>query len=185
MPLILFGWGNGWSGISDRNAKENFAPVDGQDVLASLAKIPIETWNLKSQDPSIRHIGLVAEDFYAAFGIGEDNRHINAGDANGVALAAIQGLYQLSQEQEARIEALEAENAALRFRMDDLEARLAALEQRGGLSRQAAEAGLLSEGWLALGGLLAGLGLVWFNRRGGALSHALSQPKGLSKGGGR
>jgi hypothetical protein len=43
VPLILFGWGNGWNGISDRNVRENFAPVDGQDVLASLVKIPIET----------------------------------------------------------------------------------------------------------------------------------------------
>jgi hypothetical protein len=174
-----------WEDGSDRNLKENFAPVDRQEVLERLAAMPITTWNYKAEDPSIRRMGPTGQDFYATFALGQDDRHIASLDANGVALAAIQGLYELSQEQSARIEALESENAALLSQMDDLEARLVALEQRGGLSRQAAEAGLLSEGWLGLGALLAGLGLVWFNRRGGALSHALSQPKGLSKGGGR
>lgn len=59
--------------------------MDGQDVLASLAKIPIETWNLKSQDPSVHHIGPMAQDFYAAFEVGEDERHISTVDADGVA----------------------------------------------------------------------------------------------------
>ena len=85
MPLLLFGQGNGWSGISHRNVKENFGPVDGQDVLASLAKIPIETWNLKSQDPSVRRIGPMAQDFSAAFEGGEDERHHSTIDADGVA----------------------------------------------------------------------------------------------------
>ena len=59
--------------------------MDGQDVLASLAKIPIETWNLKSQAPSVRHIGPMTQDFYAAFEVGEDERHISTVDADGVA----------------------------------------------------------------------------------------------------
>ena len=52
----------------------------------------MQTWNLKSQDPAIRHIGPMAQDFYAAFNVGEDDKHINSVDADGVALAAIQGL---------------------------------------------------------------------------------------------
>ncbi len=111
-----------WSVLSAREAKANFVPVDGTDVLARLAAIPIQTWNYKSQDPSIRHIGPMAQDFYAAFGVGEDDRHISTVDADGVALAAIQGLYQLVKAQEAQIAALQRQNA-------DLEARLAALEQ--------------------------------------------------------
>jgi hypothetical protein len=55
----------------------------------------------------------MAQDFYAAFGVGEDDRHISTVDADGVALAAIQGLYQLMQEQNAQIVALEARVAAL------------------------------------------------------------------------
>ena len=81
--------------ISDRNRKTNFNPTDAYDILERLSSITIQTWNYKSQDSSIRHIGPVAQDFYAAFGVGEDDRHITAVDADGVALAAIQGLYNL------------------------------------------------------------------------------------------
>jgi len=105
--------GGAWTNVSDRNAKANFRPVNEGEVLACLAEIPIATWNYQSQDPSIRHIGPMAQDFYAVFGVGEDDTHISTLDADGVALAAIQGLYQLAQEQEARIADLEARLAAL------------------------------------------------------------------------
>jgi hypothetical protein len=126
-----------WTDNSDRDAKENFTPVDGQEVLASLAEMPITTWNYKAQDGDIRHMGPVGQDFYAAFGLGEDESHIAALDSSGVALAAIQGLYQLSQEQAARIQALEADNVSLQQRLDDLEARVTALE--GGASTSSVE----------------------------------------------
>ena len=113
--------GNSWNSISDRATKENFTPVDGRSVVEKLATLPVQEYNLKSQDPSIRHIGPVAQDFYAAFGYGESNRAINMEDADGVALTAIQGLYQLLQERDAQV-------AAQQEQIDDLEARLAALE---------------------------------------------------------
>ena len=99
---------------SDRHLKERFAPVDPHDVLARVTALPVETWNYKDQDPAIRHIGPMAQDFAAAFGVGEDDRHINLLDANGVALAAIQGLYRIVQTQEAQLRALRAEVRALR-----------------------------------------------------------------------
>jgi len=117
-----------WSSLSDRNVKENFDSVDGEDLLARLARIPILTWNYKAQDPAIRHMGPMAQDFYAAFGLGEDDRHISTIDADGVALAAIQALYQQNRAQSARITRLEQENKALQTQVDDLETRLAALE---------------------------------------------------------
>jgi hypothetical protein len=151
--------GGVWTDASDRDLKENFAPVDGQEVLARLAEVPITTWNYKAQDPSVRHLGPTAQDFYAAFGLGEDNRHIAPLDANGVALAAIQALYAQNQ-------ALEAENAVLQQRLDDLDARVAALEAtsvNSAASAQPLRSGLLS----GMGVLLAGLGLVWVTRHGG------------------
>jgi hypothetical protein len=98
--------GGSWASISDRNVKENVTPVRGEDILTKLAEIPIAEWNYISQDDSVRHIGPMAQDFYAAFGVGEDNRHITAIDADGVALAAIKALYQRNLELEAQIEEL-------------------------------------------------------------------------------
>jgi hypothetical protein len=120
--------GGVWTNGSDREAKENFAPVDGQDVLGRLASVPIQTWNYKAEDPAVRRMGPTAQDFYAAFGLGEDERHISTIDADGVALAAIQGLYEQVQEQTARIQALEAENATMQQALEELSVRLAALE---------------------------------------------------------
>jgi hypothetical protein len=94
---------------SDRNLKEHFSPIDAQDILTRLATLPIETWNYKTQDSSIRHIGPMAQDFAAAFGVGEDDKHINFVDANGVAIASIQALYRMLQERDLRMAELRAE----------------------------------------------------------------------------
>jgi hypothetical protein len=102
-----------WSSLSDREVKENIVLADGERVLAQLAELPISTWNYAAQDPSTRHIGPMAQDFHAAFGVGEDARHISTIDADGVALASIQGLQQLVQEKDAQIVALEARVTAL------------------------------------------------------------------------
>lgn len=111
-----------WSSLSDRHAKSNFTKVDGREALESLASISIETWNYNSQDPSIRHMGPMAQDFYKAFGLGVDDKHISTVDADGVALAAIQGLYDIVREKEAKINAVEMENAELKKRLEALEA---------------------------------------------------------------
>ena len=92
---------------SDRNAKEYFAPVDRRDILARLANISVESWNYKFQNPTIRHIGPMAQDFAATFSVGEDDKHIFMLDAFGVALASIQALYEMVQEKDARITSLE------------------------------------------------------------------------------
>ena len=115
--------GGSWSSVSDRNAKQNFAPVDGAGLLARLANIPVLTWNYKAQDASIRHLGPMAQDFHAAFQVGEDDKHIATVDADGVALAAIQALYQRSVEKDRKIQQLTQE-------VDELRARLTRLEQR-------------------------------------------------------
>ena len=58
--------------------------------------MPIRTWSYNGQDPSIRHIGPTAQDFRAAFHVGQDGHYISTVDADGVALAAIQELYRMS-----------------------------------------------------------------------------------------
>jgi trimeric autotransporter adhesin len=115
-----------WSSLSDRNAKENFARANSRDVLDKLVALPLATWSYKAQDPSIRHIGPVAQDFHAAFGMGEDERRISSVDADGVALAAIQGLNQ-KVEQENR--ALRAELDAKEVEIQELKKGLAGLRE--------------------------------------------------------
>jgi hypothetical protein len=109
---------------SDRNAKENFAPVSSRDVLDKVASLPIATWNFKELHDG-RHMGPMAQDFYAAFHLGGSDTTITTVDPDGVALAAIQGLNQKveagSQRSEDRIQRLEAENAELKGRLERLE----------------------------------------------------------------
>jgi hypothetical protein len=109
---------------SDRNVKFGFAPVDPKEVLEKVATLPITRWHF-TNDLSTAHIGPVAQDFYAAFGVGPDDKHIATVDADGVALAAIQGLNQKmeagSQRSEDRMQKLETENAELKQRLEKLE----------------------------------------------------------------
>jgi hypothetical protein len=104
-------------------------------------------------------MGPMAQDLYAAFGLGESDTAISTVDADGVALAAIQGLYQLSQEQDAQI-------GAQQKRIDDLEARVTALEggARGTASSSSPVLLGLSPMWLFPAGLLV-IGLVVVQRR--------------------
>jgi hypothetical protein len=94
---------------SDRNIKANFSPVSPRFILNKLAAIPIETWNYKSEPDTVRHIGPMAQDFSAAFGVGTDDKHISTVDAEGVTMAAIQGLYQMMQEKDRQIKQLQSQ----------------------------------------------------------------------------
>jgi len=114
-------YANGLALTSDRNAKENFQPVDNQAVLARVAALPVTQWNYKTDHAGVRHIGPMAQDFQAAFGLdGADDRHISMVDEGGVALAAIQGLNEKLQEKDAEIAQLQAKAA----QVDDLERQL-------------------------------------------------------------
>ena len=109
--------GTTWTALCDRNKKENIVPLDGKEVLARLAGVPICEWNYKDDPSRRRYYGPMAQDFHAAFGLGDDDTRINTGDLDGVALAAIQGLTQRLQEKDREI-------AELKSRLDALEARL-------------------------------------------------------------
>ncbi len=119
-------WASVWSFVttSDRNAKENFTRVSPAEVLSQVASLPITRWTFKEMKDGA-HIGPTAQDFHAAFGLGTDDKHIATVDADGVALAAIQGL---NEKVEFRSQELAAENAELRRRNEALEKRLQKLE---------------------------------------------------------
>src|SRR4051812_16411961 len=107
---------------SDRNLKENFTPVSPREVLDKVAAMPISRWNFKG-DATTPHVGPMAQDFHAAFGLGTDEKHIATVDADGIALAAIQGLNEVVKEKGAKISRLEKQ-------LSDLEALVKSLADR-------------------------------------------------------
>jgi hypothetical protein len=76
--------------------------VSGPDVLAKLAVLPISAWSYE-WEPDVPHLGPMAQDFAAAFGLGDDETKINHIDANGVTMVAIQALYRRVVELEAKV----------------------------------------------------------------------------------
>jgi endosialidase-like protein len=110
----------GWqcASVSDRNAKREFSSVDTRETLARLLDVPIQTWSYKVESAPVRHMGPMAQDFAAAYGLGSDDKAINPLDANGVALAAIQGLYELVREKDAEIDALKARLSRIEAKLE-------------------------------------------------------------------
>ena len=87
-----FGVGMAASNPSSRSVKENFIQLDKQDILNKIARLDMTEWNYISQDDGITHIGPIAEDFYANFGLGGTDKSISTIDPAGIALVGIQQL---------------------------------------------------------------------------------------------
>jgi trimeric autotransporter adhesin len=106
--------------VSDRNQKKNIAPVDAAAILDKVGRLPISSWTYNKESAEVRHLGPMAQDFRAAFGLGDDDRTYYSVDAQGVALAAIKALNEQVTAQEARIERLERENQSLARRLREV-----------------------------------------------------------------
>jgi len=117
-----------WQCTSDRDAKENFVPVDGKDMLRRVAAMPISTWNFKGADPNSRALGPTAQDFHEAFHLGTDDKSIATSNLASAALAAIQGLNEVVLEKGAILETREREIESLKRELTSLRARLARVE---------------------------------------------------------
>jgi uncharacterized coiled-coil protein SlyX len=153
----------GWTTTSSRAVKTNIDPVEPREALNGVKSMDIATWEYEREDgdgAGTTHIGPMAEEFHDAFDVGSSDEHINSINADGVALAAIQGLSteldetreELSEkdgrieelettvesqrdelaEKDERIAELEAESGQKDERIADLEARLAAVEDQLG-----------------------------------------------------
>jgi hypothetical protein len=117
-----------WTNVSDRDLKESIA-LDRQALLEALARLPISAWSYKAE-PGVRHIGPVAQDFYALFGVGADDRTITTLDPAGIALAGIQELHRTTralEEKTAELDVLKATVAGLAARVEGLQARMETL----------------------------------------------------------
>lgn len=100
---------------SDRNRKTDIVPADTAAVLAGVTALPLATW--KYRDETATHLGPMAQDFRAAFHLGDTDTGIASVDADGVALAAIQELKKQLDAKDAKIAALEARLAALEAKL--------------------------------------------------------------------
>jgi hypothetical protein len=116
--------------VSDKNQKENFQPVDGEEVLGKIHSLELSSWNFIGHDPKkFRHYGPMAQDFFAAFGhdgvgqIGSETT-INSGDMAGILMIAVQAL----EKRTAELKQKEAQIAVLQSAVKDLRAKHAYFE---------------------------------------------------------
>jgi len=115
---------------SDRNMKENFQPVDGEEVLRKILQFNLTSWNYIGQDAkTLRHYGPMAQDFYEAFGhdaIGAAGKPttINSGDMAGVMMIAIKALATENVQLKSAVANQEAVNAEQGKRLEALIARM-------------------------------------------------------------
>lgn len=114
-----------FTAVSDKTQKENFQPVSGESVLEKIRGFELSSWNFIGHDPKqFRHYGLMAQDFFAAFGndgvgqIGTDTT-INQGDLAGILMIAVQALEKRTVELKEKVDELKS-----------VRARLAVLESR-------------------------------------------------------
>ena len=105
---------------SDRYSKTDILDVQPEEILSKVASLPISTWRYK--DDEAQHLGPMAQDFSAAFGLGADDKHISPLDAAGVSLAAVQALHREVTQKQTAIAELQKRNADLEKRLADLEA---------------------------------------------------------------
>jgi Chaperone of endosialidase len=137
-----------FTAVSDKTKKENFQPVDGEEVLGKIRGLELSSWNFIGNDPKkFRHYGPMAQDFFAAFGhdglgqIGSETT-INSGDMAGILMIAVQALEKRTAElkqKEAQIAVLQSEVKDLKAKhayFETVAARLQALELRNNHSIQ-------------------------------------------------
>lgn len=98
---------NGMLLTSAREAKTDISPVDSATILEKVASMDISEWRYRRDATTKLHIGPMAGDFRAIFGLG-DGKHISAVDLTGVSLAAIKGLAAENRAKERLIERLES-----------------------------------------------------------------------------
>jgi hypothetical protein len=124
---------SGWSNYCDRNKKENFMDVDGEELLEKIRNIPVTKWNYKKTDPNDKYIGPMAQDFYAAFHLGgTDSLGINSISIDGVNMAGVKALEARTREIKAALTTVMEENKHLKEQLavlKDLSEQVAALNQ--------------------------------------------------------
>jgi len=125
--------------MSSRSVKEDVEPVDSAVVLERLSQLELSRWRYEGQ--TAPHLGPMAEDFHALYGLGADGRHIAPKDLAGVALVSAQALDARTRQttrafraelrrKEARIQRLEAKLEQRTVRLEKQNTQLRASNKR-------------------------------------------------------
>jgi parallel beta-helix repeat protein len=133
------------NGVSDRNAKTAIVALNGAEVLTKLTALPVSQWAYK-KEPAVNHIGPMAQDFYGAFGLGADDKHLAPGDLAGVAVIGVKALHKMIEARDATIAAHEA-------KIVEQESKIAT--QAAKLAERATEIAELKQRLVALEGMVS------------------------------
>ncbi|MFT7613565.1 MAG: hypothetical protein ACI9J3_002540 [Parvicellaceae bacterium] len=130
--VVLAAGAGAWATVSDSTKKENIKDIDLDDILNKIAELKVYEWNYLTQDSAIRHIGPMAQDFYASFGFGESDTTITTTDIDGINMAGVKALYEKSIQLEYKAklyEELEKRYAELKSERDKIYIRLESIER--------------------------------------------------------
>ena len=107
------GWWAGWRASGPQVLIETIdaesisaGPVNGFEVLTKLSALPVATWRYRWEPVGVRHLGPMAQDWHAAFGLGKGDTTIPIVDAHGVLVVAIQALRRELDELRAEVDQL-------------------------------------------------------------------------------
>lgn len=129
---------------SSRTIKTAFETIEAGRWLERIQALPLSTWSYLGDELQSRHLGPVAEDFFALFELGEGPTSIGAQDLASLGLVGVQALAARDAERAGEIAQLRGRNAELERALDaareaqarlaqtllSLESRLRELEQR-------------------------------------------------------
>lgn len=113
--------GGAWTNASSRRLKDDFRPVDADSLLDRVAHLAVSSWHYRAEAAPVRHLGPTAEDFRAAFGLGDGDAAIATIDVDGVNMVAIQALARRLEERDREIAGLREQLAVLSRRLERLE----------------------------------------------------------------
>jgi hypothetical protein len=114
--------GGTWTNASDRNLKEDFSTVNGEEILSMVSHLDITRWKYKNTNEY--HIGPMAQDFYKSFGLGNDDKHISTIDPAGIALVSIKVLKQENDELYKKLAEQQTIIEQLQKSVEEIKARL-------------------------------------------------------------
>jgi len=100
---------------SSKGFKNINGKADGAQILNKISQLAIYNWSYKDADTSVLHVGPLAEDFHASFGLnGDVTDRISTVDLTGVALSAIKELNKQLKEKDQQLQLLKQEMAEIK-----------------------------------------------------------------------